>query len=287
MKRITFFLVLLTGVLGKGLAQTGFFIKNSNIEKWYIESDKTIEEAKKVMNLPEFHEITKGKVPVEELAPSFHLIDFDNNGTPDLLFHGKIYNVFYVFIFYRKDDNYLVSIGEKGTFVQANLPGEDNGLNFAIWQEGCCGDFINTCTQYVCISTNNTSYFNTASKSLIYRRTFLPSVRIAKPVPFKTITAANVRVEPFVDNEKHIAGQHSWKGNSVGLYAPNAKGTVYAETKDSKGDFWYFVRMNNESGIYIHSNRFTDENTGGTESNSNCFIYGWIHHNDVQLEIEQ
>jgi hypothetical protein len=284
MKRITFLLAFSAAILTNGFSQTGFFIRNSNIEKWYIESDKTIAEAQKVMDLPEFHAITKGRVPMDELAPSFHLIDFDNNGIPDMLFHGKIYNVFYVFIFHKKGDSYLVSIGEKGTLVQANLPYEDNGLNFSIWKEGCCGDFINTFTQYVCIATNNTSYFNTASKSLLYRRTILPSVRLEKPVPFKVITAANVRNEPFMDDEKHIGGKDKWKGNAVGMYPPNATGTIYAETRDSKNEFWYFVRMNNESGMYIHSNRFTaEEEIEGAET---CFTYGWIHYKDIKMTNE-
>jgi hypothetical protein len=268
-----------------GFSQTGFFIRNSNIEKWYINSDslKLSAEIKKVQNLPEFHAVTKGKVSVEDLLPSFHFIDFNNNGTSDLLFAGKIHNVFHVFLFYKKKDGYLVSIGEKGVIVQTNLPNEDNGLNFSIWKEGCCGDFINTFTQYVCISTNNTSYFNEATKSLVYRRTVLPSVRIEKPVSFKTVGVANLRCEPFVDDEKQIGGKHSWKGNSVAQYSPNATGTIYAETRDAKNEFWYFVRMNNETGIYIHSNRFTTEELEGAESN---FSYGWIHSKDVNLEKE-
>ncbi|MDR0604880.1 MAG: hypothetical protein LBG80_11315 [Bacteroidales bacterium] len=282
MKRI-FFVVTFATFLAAGFSQTGFFVKNSNIEKWYIKSDsvKLSGEIKKVMNIPEFHAVTKGKVPVEELLPSFHFIDFNNNGTYDLIFSGKIFNVFHVFVFYKKSDGYLLSIGEKGSIVQTNLPNEDNGLNFSIWKEGCCGDFINTFTQYVCVSTNNTSYFNTATKSLVYRRTVLPSVRIERPVPFKTIGVANLRVEPIVDDEKQIGGKHSWKGNSLAQYAPNATGVIFAETKDAKNEFWYFVRMNNETGIYIHSNRFTTEELEDAET---CFYYGWIHSKDVSLD---
>ncbi|MDR2410727.1 MAG: hypothetical protein LBE13_21810 [Bacteroidales bacterium] len=283
MKRI-FFVVALVVFLGvNGFSQTGFFVKNSNIEKWYIKSDsvKLSGEIKKVMNIPEFHAVTKGRIAVEELLPSFHFIDFNNNGTYDLIFAGKIFNVFHVFIFYRKSDGYLLSIGEKGSIVQANLPNEDNGLNFSIWKEGCCGDFINTFTQYVSISTNNTSYFNTATKSLVYRRTILPSVRIERPVSFKVVGVANLRVEPIVDDEKQIGGKHSWKGNSLAQYSPNATGVIYAETRDAKNEFWYFVRMNNETGIYIHSNRFTTEELEDAES---CFYYGWIHSKEVNLD---
>jgi hypothetical protein len=266
-----------------GFSQSGFFVKNANIEKWYLKSDsiRLSGEIKKVMNIPELHAVTKGKVPVEELLPSFHFIDFNNNGTYDLIFAGKIFNVFHVFIFYKKEDGYLLSIGEKGSIVQANLPYEDNGLNFSIWKEGCCGDVINTFTQYVCVSTNNTSYFNTANKSLVFRRTILPSVRIERPISFKTVGVANLRIEPLVDNEKQIAGKHSWKGNSLGQYAPNATGVIFAETRDAKNEFWYFVRMNNETGIYIHSNRFTEEELEGAE---NCFYYGWIHSKEVVLD---
>jgi hypothetical protein len=286
MKRIFFVVAFIAFVAANGFSQTGFFVKNSNIEKWYIKSDsiRLSAEIKKVINIPEFHAVTKGRVSVEELLPSFHFIDFNNNGTYDLIFAGKIHNVFHVFIFYKKSDGYLLSIGEKGSIVQTNLPNEDNGLNFSIWKEGCCGDFINTFTQYVCISTNNTSYFNTASKSLVYRRTILPSVRIERPVPFKVVGVANLRVEPIADDEKQIGGKHSWKGNSLGQYSPNATGVIFAETRDAKNEFWYFVRMNNETGMYIHSNRFTTEELEDAES---CFYYGWIHSKDVSMDKEE
>ena len=282
MKRIVFVTVLMY-LSGNVFSQQGFFVRSSNIEKWYIESDssKLANEIKKVLNLPEFSAVTRGgKVSVEELLPSFHFIDFDNNGTYDLLFNGKIFNVFHVFVFYGKGDGYLVSIGEKGSVINANLPNEDYGLSLSIWKEGCCGDLINSFTQYVCISTNNTSYFNVAEKSLLFRRTVLPSARIAKPVSFKIVGAVNVRTDPFVDDEKQIAGKNSWKGNSLGLYPPNATGTIYAETKDSKNEFWYFVRMNNEAGVSIHSNRFQAEDES---ENADVFpIYGWIHSKDVK-----
>lgn len=283
MKRIIFLWVLTMYLSGNVFSQ-GFFIKNSNIEKWYVENNKLANEVKKVLNLPEFYAVTKGKVSVEELLPSFHFVDFDNNGTLDLLFNGKIYNVFYVYVFYKKNDGYLVSIGEKGSIVSANLPNEDYGLNLSIWKEGCCGDFINSFTQYACITTNNTSYFNVTNKSLAYRRTVLPSVRIDKPVSFKVTAVTNVRSEPFVDDEKTIGGKNSWKGNSIGMYPPNATGTIYAETRDNKNEFWYFVRMNNETGIYIHSNRFTADDDD--KGNENFPIYGLIHSKDVKMDNE-
>jgi len=284
--RIAVVWACMASLMGNVFSQPGFFINNSNIEKWYIENGNLAEEVKKVMNLPEFSAVTRGKIPIEELLPSFHFIDFDNNGVCDLLFSGKISNVFHVFIFFKKGDGYLVSIGEKGSIIQANLPKEDNGLNFSIWKEGCCGDFVNTLTQYVCKSTNNTSYFNVASKSLIYRRTVLPSVRIAKPVSFKITGAANLRSDPFVDDAKAIGGTHTWKGNTLGLYPPDATGTIYAETKDNKNEFWYFVRMNNESGTSIHSNRFLTDDAkefSGEQDLENCFTYGWIHSKEVEL----
>ena len=288
MRRRVVALVCIFYLSSNVFAQSGFFVRNSNIEKWYVESDKLEAEVKKVMNLPELYAVTRGKVLVEELLPSFHFIDFDNNGTLDLLFEGKILNVFHTFIFFKKSDGYVVAVATKGSIVCANLPKEDNGLNFSVWKEGCCGDNINTFTQYVCISTNNTSYFNVASKSLVYRRTILPANRIAKPVPFKIskTSVGYLRIEALVDDEKQIAGRSSWKGNSLGMYPPNATGTIYAETKDSKGEFWYFVRMNNESGTSVHSNRFLTDDAkefSGEQDLENCFTYGWIHSKEVEL----
>ena len=277
-------LILVLGFIGSIVfnvsAQDGFFVKNDNIEKWYIKHDKIANEVKKVMDIPEFNALTKGKIPVKELVPSFHFIDFDNNGIYDLIFTGKIYDNYYTFIFYKKEDNYLLSVGEKGTILQANLPYQDNGLCFSLWAGACCGEYISVFTQFVCVSTNNTSYFYTANKSLIHTRTIFPYVRIEKPVAFKTNTSVNVRSEPVVDDEKAISGKYSWKGNTLGIYLPNATGTIYAEMRDSKNQFWYFVRMNNESGMSIHSNRFTAEDN---KENEGFSTYGWVNSNDITI----
>ena len=277
-------LILILGIVGSFVfnvsAQSGFFVKNDNIEKWYIKHDKIANEVKKVMDIPEFHALTKGKIPIEELVPSFHFIDFDNNGIYDLMFAGKIYDTYYTFVFYKKEDNYLLSIGEKGTIIQANLPRQDNGLSFSILAGACCGEYISIFTQYTCISTNNTSYFYTINKSLIHTRTVLPSVRIEKPVAFKTSTYLNVRSEPLIDDEKTISGKFGWKGNTLGKYPIDATGTIYAEMRDTKNQFWYFVRMNNESGMSMHSNRFTAEDN---KENENYSTYGWVNSNDITI----
>jgi hypothetical protein len=77
-----------------------------------------------------------------------------------------------------------------------------------------------------------------------------------------------------VNNQRRIAGMSSWEGNSLGLYSENATGTIYAETKDDRNKYWYFVRMNNEAGLRIHSNRFTHAKE--VEDAANCFYYGWV-----------
>ena len=259
-------------------AQGGFFVKNNNIEKWYLQKEKIAEEVNKVMNLPEFYNLTNGKISMETLLPNFHFIDFDNNGIADLIFSGKIFDTYYTFIFYKKNNNYLISLGEKGAITQANLPGEDNGLCFSLWDEICCFEYIHTFTQYACVSTNNTSYFNLLSKSLIYKNTLYPQVRLERPVAFKTVKVTHLRNEPFVDDEIAIGGKYSWKGNTLAMYPPDVIGTIYAEMRNTKNEFWYFVRMNNETGVTTHNNRFTTENK---EENENCFTYGWVYYDNV------
>ena len=279
MKQFIILSIILGSFIFKTSAQSDFFVKDNNIEKWYINHPKIENEIKKVINIPEFNAVAKN-CKIEELAQSFHFIDFDNNGISDLLFMGKIIDSYYTFIFYKKGDDYLLSVGDEGTIVRANLPYQDNGLCFTLSKNACCGSFIGILTQYACVSTNNTSYFNVMSKSLVYSGTLLPSVRIEKPVAFKTSTVAAVRIEPFINDDKPIGGKFSWKGNSVGSYPPNATGTIYAEMMDSKNQYWYFVRMNNESGIFVHSNRFLVDDK---EKYENCFTYGWINSNDITL----
>jgi len=282
MKRIFFFFVICICSYG-AFAQKGFFVKNTHISAWYRESENLETEAKKAMQLPEFQAlVTEYHAKEQALMPYFHFIDFNNNGTLDILFDGKISSQSYVFIFLKTENGYLTILEEKGTIIQANLPNEDNSLNLSIWHEACCGDYINSLTQWVCINTNNTSYFKLAGKSLIFKGTTLPSTRIKAPVQCTLTKATNLRIEPFVDNQKRIAGNSSWEGNTVGFYAPNATGTIYAEMRDNNNKFWYFVRMNNESGVYIHSNRFT--HLKEVEDAQDCFSYGWISSDDVRFE---
>ena len=282
MKRIFFSLVVCICSYG-AVAQSGFFVKNTHIEKWYQHGENLETEAAKAMLLPEFQTIVKEyNVKVESLLPYFHFIDFNNNGELDILFDGKIGTQNHVFIFMKKGDNYLVVLQQKGTIVQANLPQADNVLSLSIWHESCCGDYINAFTQHVGIVTNNTCYFNTASKSLVLKGTQLPSVRLEKPVTCRITQVTHLRIEPRVDNERRIAGNSSWAGNSLGIYSVGATGTIYAEMRDNRNKFWYFVRMNNESGSYIHSNRFT--NLKEIDGAENYFYYGWISSDDVSFE---
>ena len=92
--------------------------------------------------------------------------------------------------------------------------------------------------------------------------------------------SAFLRIEPIIDNERYIAGKTRWKGNAVALYAQGACGTIFAETTDGKGNYWYFVRMENTSNNPIHSDRFIAMEELDTEGFS---YYGWIQHNDVEI----
>jgi len=282
MKRIFLLLIICTGSYAVS-AQNGFFVTNTNIEKWYREGENLGMEVKKAVMLPEFQSVVKeNAAKMEDVMPYFHYIDFNNNGELDILFNGKIGSQHYVFIFLKKDKGYIVVCQQLGSVIQANLPDEDNGLNLSIWHEACCGNYVSSLTQLVCISNNNTSFFNTAAKSLVFKGTKLPYNRIKTPVKCTFTKVGSLRIEPVVDNQTRIATNNHWAGNALGTYSVNATGTIYAETKDSKGKFWYFVRMNNEAGLYIHSNRFT--NAKEVEDAQNCFYYGWVSNDDVSFE---
>ncbi len=283
MKSITLCTVLVCCLSLCGFSQTGFFVKNSDIEKWYIEDPSKEEEIKKVLKNKEFKESTRGRLSVEEVAALFHFVDMDHNGTLDLLFHGKIFNVYHTFVFYKKDDTYSTLIGEKGSIAYSNQPNGDNCLELAIWKEGCCGDFTNSYTQYVCLTNSDNTYFERISKSLLFRRTAFPSKRLERPVSFKTNTIANLRTESVVDDQKEIGGKDKWKGNTVAIYPANAKGVVYAEAQDGNNETWYFVRMNNESDIILQENRFVTNNVK-IEDIKGFFSYGWIKSSDITVD---
>ena len=85
MKQFIILSIILGSFIFKTSAQSDFFVKDNNIEKWYINHPKIENEIKKVINIPEFNAVAKN-CKIEELAQSFHFIDFDNNGISDLLF---------------------------------------------------------------------------------------------------------------------------------------------------------------------------------------------------------
>ena len=281
MKRLFFLLVSCICSYG-ATAQNGFFVKNTHIEQWYREGENLETEVKKAILLPEFQAVLKEyEAKVEQLMPYFHFIDFNNNGELDILFNGKIGSQNFVFIFLKKGNLYLLVLEQKGTIMYANLPEEDNLLNLSIWHEACCGYYVSTLAQMVCVSTNNTSYFNTASKSLVFKGTILPYVRLKTPIKCKVTKTAQLRTNPEVETQGRIAGSGSWEGNSVCSYPANATGTIYAEMQDNrnKNKYWYFVRMDNESGLLLRNNRFTHAKE--VEDAQNCFYYGWISSDEV------
>ena len=282
MKKIAILLVVCMSSLG-AFAQGEFFVKNNHIKKWYREGENLETEAKKAMLLPEFQTFVKEyEVKVETLMPYFHFIDFNNNGELDILFDGKMNYQNFVFIFLKKGNSYLLVLEQKGTIIQANLPDEDNNLNLSIWNGVCCGYYVNSLSQWVCITENNTSYFNVAAKSLVFKGTILPSVRIKAPVKCTVTNITDLRIDPIVDKQRRIAGMHSWEGNSVGSYSINSTGTIFAEMKDERNKYWYFVRMNNESGLPVRNNRFVHAKE--VEDAQTYSYYGWICSDDVSIE---
>ena len=266
-----------------GFAQSGFFVKNTHIEQWYIEDEAKETEVKKALKVHAFKEVSKGRVSIEEALPLFHFIDINNDGVWELLFHGKIFNVPHVFIFSKKNDEYTALIGERGSVSSANLPTGDNGLELAIWKEGCCGDFTDSYTQYTSVFSSDEIHFERVAKSLLFRRTSFPSKRYERPVAFKTNAVTHLRSESVVDNEKQIGGKEKWTGNTIAVYPTNAQGTIYAEAKDANNETWYFVRMNNEFGVSITENRFI-ANHVTAEDIKGCFSYGWIQGKDIDSD---
>jgi hypothetical protein len=256
------------------------------VEKWYVENASLEKEIEKVLKNKEFKEKTKGRMKMEELLPLFHFVDIDNNGTLDLLFHGKIFNVYHTYIFYKKEDAYITLIGERGSIAYANQPNGDNCLELALWKEGCCGDFTNSYTQYVCLSNSDGASFERIAKSLLFRRTAFPSTRYDRPLAFTTNQKADLRIESVADDQKEMGGGDKKKGNTVAVYPPNAKGTVYAEVKNANNEIWYFVRMNNESDIVVEENRFVANNVKA-EDIKGFFSYGWIKGTDITIEGKQ
>jgi len=278
MKRVIIFLVLSALHLSI-FPQSGFFVKDANIEKWHQEGKNLETEIKKVSFSPEIQSvINEQSVSLETLIPYFHYIDFNSDGILDIIFNGKIGSQDYVFIFMKKGETYVLLLKEKGAVIQANLPNEGYNLSISVWHGACCGDYISVFTQFAYISTNDSNYFKTESKSLVFKGTILPSVQIETLVKCTVAKVTHLRTMPEVDNARN----NSWMGNSLGIYSINATGTIYSEMMDSRNKYWYFVRMNNESDIYIHSNRFTYVKE--VEDAQNCYTYGWIFSDDVSFE---
>lgn len=264
-------------------AQAAFFTKNDHIQSWYIQLDN-FSGWDKIANNTDFQDILKqNKTTFDQLNKSdFHFIDFDRNGIIDILFQGNINGSEYVLIWHNNRTDYSLVVQEKGHIYQSNLCQNEQALIFSVWQNACCGRNICVNTQYDCICTNNTSFFYTASKSLIYKGTFLPGKLISRPTAFHLDGIGYLRTQPYVDDSKKNGSNYAWLGNTLGMYAPNATGTIYAETQDEKGNFWYFVRMNNTSNTLIHSDRFVHQNE--ISDANQCFYYGWIKESEVVLD---
>ncbi|MDR1792550.1 MAG: hypothetical protein LBR36_03800 [Bacteroidales bacterium] len=259
-----------------------FFYKNDNFKTWF-EDDSTLQNAaKKALQVVEFKQLLASQgVNFEKVQNFFHFIDFDNDGDRDLVFYGKINSQHYTIFFSKKDTTYSLTLLEKGIVIEANTPHQNNGLFFTLYNETCCGYYINTLTGYACINFRGVSYFNVTSRALLYKGTVFPSRQLASPVRFKTVKVSDLRIAPKVDAQQMIAGMHSWAGNSLGMYALNATGIILGEFRGQDNTFWYFVRMDNPAGIYIHSNRLTTLEED-IENPQDCFSYGWIKAETVE-----
>lgn len=265
-------------------AQFNFLHADSNIQLWYMQSKHDIGKAMgEAMRTSEFQNVLlQQSVTVNDInKEDFHFIDFDRNGVEDLLFSGKIGSIPYVFIFHNTNNAYQPILYTRGVIYQANAPQAGQMLNIGIWYTACCGYYLCHNTQYVCMSNNNIAWYNTASQTLAFKGTVFPGVLLQREIPFSVNETAMLRTGPYVNNERRIGSNADWRGNGLALYPPHSTGLIYAETMDDKGDYWYFVRMNNDKGLTINSDRFKGEQE--MEDTELSYYYGWIHYNDITI----
>jgi hypothetical protein len=262
-------------------AQSNFFYQNDNLQLWFEDDSTLYAQAQKTMQIAELAFIMKERmIKFDDIASSFHFLDYDNDGDRDLILLGKISETPYVIFFNKRDTDYALALMHKGVVIQANMPNQGNGIHLTVYFTSCCGYYLDIMASFACVTYRSTSYFNVLSRSLLFTRTLLPTQIFEHPLQFKTIKICELRITPEVDRESRLAGMHGWTGNALGMFSIGATGVILAEKRTKTNEFWYFVRMNNEPNIHIHSNRFTHLQEG-IDDPQDCYTYGWIKAEDV------
>lgn len=269
---ILFFLLFATFSFGQKFP---FGIARADFSKW----EKPIEPCLKenmINKLEKFKELDFF-FNVEKLIPDslFHIIDFDNDGLDDIIFHGLVANEIELLLFFKNEENYFRKVLSTGGYpLYVSNPTDGNPMSLVLKQYPCCADYVSIIENIQPSNLPGDFKYIITSKESYCDLEYSEFPNNWFPHPFKLITTqpkTSLRITPCIDDttSDFIPVVNS-RGNSVAKYPIGSIGVALAEAKDSTSRVWYFVKMlNNKKPIenFLH---------GGFMDTLDYYSYGWV-----------
>jgi len=219
-----------------------------------------------------------------ELETNLHIVDFNNDGLDDVIFHGHLgAESPFIVIFINTGNSFTeIFFDHQEIYKMVFKNGKVHRLY--IKSGGCCCDYIEANkvyevdysselpkihlinqTQYVIEFYINRWGIDTSNK------VEYPSKYFHKPVKFKVLNNKyNIRFSPTIKDipEIQVCGEVS-NGNSLGKIKAGSIGYALAEKTDSTGRIWWFVAMNPNTKFY--KSLYYDD-----KKRPNSYKLGWI-----------
>jgi hypothetical protein len=202
-------------------------------------------------------------IDYDDYIEKFHIVDFNLDGLPDIIFYGTtpgLGDVFSDFFINRGDklERIFTSVGSILSISPYN-----GYMPLALTVYSAYGDGIAAHLYSITPTISNNNGFSYQIQADIAINTFLkkPKEFLAKPIGFKTI------------NEKYtLRTSPELNGSELGVYPKNSTGIAIAESTDSTGRIWWLVIMSGEQPHIKKSSIIYS----GYHNIENYKILGWM-----------
>ena len=211
-----------------------------------------------------------------------HIIDFNNDGTPDIIYNGPAGPESNVIILQvNNGGSYEDTFVGWGQLVALEKLTGWSPLRFRVFNYACCGDMRHFIEEYVPSLKNGKLSYVLAYRVLVDVRTKLPQTFFDDHIIFEVARdKCSLRTEPIIDDEVFETEWGYAKGNAIASYPPGSVGKAISSFHDNAGNIWWLVIMNPSTNLdWELFNHHKSDN-----SNEKAAMSGWMNSSFLKVK---
>ncbi len=269
-------------IVNVGYTQNYFFnekIDWSNYEKGYSSENKR----NLIENInDELLTYLKNNKIIESALENFHIVDFNLDGIPEILYSGDAGTDAKRTLIFEFDYSYYKKTFDKFGEL-TNIQSVINKMPpyaFTLKEEACCGGFAVIYESFCPVLEGSEIKFMPSVKysSIVGMSMPESDSYFETPIPFKVKNELYyLRLNPVIDNETVDENLHI-TGNVISQYTVDSKGYAISEKQDQSGRTWWFVIMHNN--IVPQKSIFSS----GSNDENHYYSLGWMSNKFLEID---